>query len=221
MERIGVGLALYDLVPVAAAGIGLALLTAAVGRRYGPARRLAAAGTGFVIAAGVLKAGSKLVAAAGDGLPPPLLSEALFPLLAPGMVMLALAVAASGRSSRLRRALPALPVAVPGVVWVVAAVLSGGLGWGPAKLFLVIVATAGNVGLGVLLVRWSLASGLRRAAALFAVNLVVVIGLAGLTRGVEQTIAWQWIEQTINLGAQLAFLGAARDLARSNAPAAV
>ncbi|MFO7548337.1 MAG: hypothetical protein R6X29_05635 [Acidimicrobiia bacterium] len=215
MGPVGIPLAVYDLVPVAVAGLALGLITAAVGRRYRPARMVAAIGTAFVVGGGGLKAGSKLVAAAGDGIPPPLLDAALFPLIAPGMVMLALAVAATRAAPGIRRLLPALPVVVPAGVWTFAAVLAAGPGWDTAEVMLIVVATAGNVALGGLLIRWSLVVGLRWAAALFAVNLVVVIGMAGLTRGVDQTIGWQWIEQTINLGAQLAFLLGAHRLARA------
>ncbi len=198
----------HDLIPVIVAAVGLWWVTLALARRRPEAYRPAALGTAFVVAGGVAKAGSKLIAASTGSGVPVVLDQSLFPLLAPGMLLLALATSTKLSESRMG----ALVWMVPFAVWPSAAVVGFAVSWSAGKGALIALATVGNVWLAVALVRWASQLGLRTSAALFAVNLVVVIGLAGLARGVDQTTAWQWIEQNTNLAAQIAFLLAARRL---------
>lgn len=198
----------HDLLPVIVAAVGLWWVSLAIGRRRPEAFRPAALGTAFVVAGGVAKAGSKLIAAGTGAGVPVVLDEALFPLLAPGMILLGAATSTRWRESQLI----ALVWAVPGTIWLLAGIVSALVSWSAGKGLLIALATVGNLWLGLALMRWAASVGSRGTAMLFAINLVIVIGLAGLARTVDQTIAWQWIEQNTNLAGQAAFLVAARRL---------
>jgi hypothetical protein len=204
METIPLWLAVHDFIPVLVAGAGLGAVTVAVGRTHHAASLVVGVGAGLVVTAGLAKASAKLVAALGSGTPPPVLDEALFPLLAPGMVTAALGLAA--RHGRLEPLVPGAALWAPVLVWAAAGTVAATAGWDAAKPTLIGLATIGNVAIAVLLIRWARSAGRPRAAWLFGANLAVVLALAGMARAVEQTVAWQWVEQNLNLAAQLAFL---------------
>lgn len=215
MERIGLALAVHDFVPVLVAGVGLWRVTAWLSFRNTYAGRAAALGTTLVVAAGVAKAGSKLVAAVTGGSPPAVLDAALFPLMAPGMVLMAVAVLTGPATRRPDRTVFSLTWVVPVAVWAPSGVVAVWNGWAGSKAMLIALTTIGNVVLCVALAHRARACGLRLPAALFMVNLGIVIALAGLARAVEQTVPVQWVEQNVNLAAQLAFLVAATGLLRA------
>lgn len=215
MSGGSLALALHDFLPVLAAAGGFAYLVASVGARYRAASPVAAVGSTLVVAAGATKAAAKLLDALSAEAGLVFLDEALFPLLAPGMVLVAAAVGAALDSADRRRRLRTLLPVVPLSLWGLAGGSTLWIGKGAAVGLLIGVATVANVVLAVRLIRWSKASSLPNAAVLFAANLVVVLVLAGLARLVEQTTAWQWIEQNVNLLGQVAFLVAARLLHRA------
>jgi hypothetical protein len=215
LERIGLALAVHDFVPVLVAGVGLWRVTVWLSSRNTSAGRAAASGTALVVAAGVAKAGSKLAAALTGGSPPAVLDAALFPLMAPGMSLMAVAVLSGLSTRRSDRAIATLTWAVPVAVWAPASVVAVWNGWAGSKVLLIAITTIGNVVLCVALAHRARAVGLRLPAALFMVNLGVVVALAGLARAVEQTVPVQWVEQNVNLAAQLAFLVAATGLMRA------
>lgn len=213
-----VSLALHDLLPVIVAGLGLWKVTEAVGRRRPPARTTTGVGAALIVAAGASKAGAKLLSAMGIG-HAAWLDAALFPLLAPGMVLAAAGVWAAVMDGALYRRVASFVVAAPSIVWLGSTAIAAT--GGPATAVLIGVATVGNVALGVGLIRWSRREALGWAGWLFGLNIAIVIGLAGLARGVPQTVGWQWTEQNLNLLAQAAFLVAATALVKRESLEAV
>jgi hypothetical protein len=80
--------------------------------------------------------------------------------------------------------------------------------------WLLAVATIGNAWVVVVLVRWARRRDDRRAAVLFALNIAIVLGLAGAAAALPQTIPTQWAEQTASAIAQALFWWGAVRLAR-------
>ncbi len=212
MDLGEVALGVHDLIPVALAAVGLGMVAAAVGRVQPAGYRPAGLGAVLVVLGGLSKAIAKLIGAIADSAPPQLLDDALFPLLAPGMVLLAAAVIAGRGTGGWAAVIVSRPLLVPLMVWLVAGAVAAFAGSGPPKTLLIGIATLGNIALGVALIWWSRRLGLRAVAVLFGVNLIIVIGLAGMARALEPTTAAQWIEQNVNLVGQLAFLVASRSL---------
>lgn len=219
MTDATLALAVTDFVPVALSALALWRVRGLVAARRPVLRPALTAGVVLVVSAGVGKASGKVVLAVAD-VDVVLLNQGLFPLLAPGFLLLAVATsrALAGRGAR-----PvALSWAVAGPVWAVALALALGVSWDVAKTVLIVVASAGNVALFVTLARAAARDGSRAAATLFAASLVVVLALAGMARALEPTVANQWVEQSSNALAQLILVAAvaawARALAERTAP---
>lgn len=217
-----VALAAWDVAPVVFSVLGFVVLARLAGGFDERAGLLVWTGTWLVGLGGLTKPAYKfLVALTGGMTAPPLLDQALFWLLAPGFLVAAggLATAAAIDRDRTTRA---------GTVGRAAAVATIALGLGLLALVegrawfpaLLAVATVGNVWVVVVLVRWSLRRDERRAAALFAANLVVVLGLAGAAATIPSTIPAQWVEQTAAALAQGLFWWGAVRLARRVPPPA-
>jgi len=210
-----VALGIHDLIPVFVAAGGLAAVAAAVRRERQEHFGAAALGAVFIVAGGLSKASAKLIGAVSGGTPPQLLDEALFPLLAPGMLLLAGAVVAALEANGRLRLGAAQPAFIPVAVWGCAGALALLGGTTAATAVLIGLATLGNVVLAIALITWSRRLGLNYAAVLYGINLAIVLGLAGMARGLEQTTAIEWIEQNVNLIGQLAFLVASQSLLRT------
>ena len=213
-----VALALHDLLPVTVAAVAMVLLFRAVRVKWTPASWPFGVGAALVVIGGLGKAGGKLIGAVSSGPPPALLDEALFPLLAPGMLVAGAAASATAGSRLRGRLTRSVAFGIPIVVWVVTLGMSIMMGWDTAKVLLIVLGTVGNVWLAVALIRWCRSEGQIRSAWLFAANLLIVVGLAGMARAVEQTVGWQWVEQNVNLAGQLAFLTGSYWLLRAATP---
>ena len=214
MDLSRLALGIHDLIPVLVAAAGLAAVAAAVQSTQPRGFRAAVLGATFIVLGGLSKASAKLIGAITTSTPPQLLDDALFPLLAPGMLLLAGAVVGVLRAEGRRQLGVVSAALVPLAVWSIAgaaAVLSSSAA---AKALLIGLATLGNVVLALGLITWARRLELGRAV-LFAVNLIIVVGLAGMARALEQTTASQWIEQNVNLVGQLAFLFASHTLWRA------
>jgi len=212
MDSGRVALGLHDLIPVFLAAGGLIAIAAAVRRTQPDSHRAAALGAAFIVLGGLSKASAKLIGAVSASTPPQLLDDALFPLLAPGMLLLAVAVVAVLRAGGWARLGAAHSLLIPVAVWGLTGALALLSGSTAATALLIGLTTLGNVVLAVALIAWSRRLGLRNSAVLYGINLVIVIGLAGMARALEQTTATEWIEQSVNLVGQLAFLVASRSL---------
>ncbi|MBN2886721.1 MAG: hypothetical protein JXM75_08455 [Chromatiaceae bacterium] len=206
MQDFTLALALYDFVPVLLTAIGLWWLVRYVADHLPAALGMAALGALLILLGGLAKALWKLLAAT-LGLKLPWLSEALFPLMAPGFVLLAVALWSATQPARLSqrgRWLLALGV-------LLAAGLAVGLrqwvleiprGW---FLPLLTLASLGSLGVNLLLI--AAAVRLRRweVVVLLALNLAMVFALQPMARAGALTLRQQWIEQSLTAFGGLCF----------------
>ncbi|SNY66855.1 hypothetical protein [Paractinoplanes atraurantiacus] len=186
-------LALEDFVPVLFGMAGFALLALQAPE---PARRAGLIGALLIGLGGLSKCAWKLAVAAGWG-NPRLLEELLFPLMAAGAAAVCWALAVTLRPS------PPVPWWPFAAVVVVAA-------FGSAVLLslqpLFVAATFGVTAISVLA---AILAGRRRrylSVALFSAGLILVMSLVPLRSSESHhTVAYQWLEQSLNTCAQ-AFL---------------
>ncbi|MEV6300005.1 hypothetical protein AB0M02_11445 [Actinoplanes sp. NPDC051861] len=193
-----VALAVEDFVPVILGTLGFALLGKAAPNE--PAQRAGLAGALMIGAGGIAKCAWKLGYASGAG-DWKLLEQSLFPLMAAGATLLAWSLAVTVRHGKRTRFWPfglAFGLCAAG------AILSGSLN----PLF--VAATLGVTAISVL--GAVLAARHRRwwAVSLFALGLVLVMGLVPLRQSPSHdSLAFQWLEQSINTAAQACLLVAA------------
>ena len=188
-ETYTLSLALYDFAPVTFFLIGAIFLTMIATRMCGArCRRLAIAGSLLIFMGGFLKAVWKLLVALGVG-DFQLMSEIQFVLVAPGFFALLIVVIWMGRSERTKT--PAETALMPAIaVW---------------KIPFLIVMTLTSMGTMGILTYLSFQRNTRPAAAGYIVAFLCLVGLGAMASG-EQTIARQWIEQTVNTVGQLGFM---------------
>jgi len=188
-ETYPLALALYDFVPVAFFLIGSIFLVRTsiwmCGLRCG---RLAIAGSLLIFMGGFLKAIWKLLYTIGLG-DFQLLSESQFPLVAPGFLMLLIAVIMMARSDKEARTINAAPLLLM-ATW---------------KIPFLIVMTLTSMGVQGILTYVSFQRKSKLAAAGFIVAFLGLVGMGTLASG-EQTLARQWIEQSVNLVGQMGFM---------------
>jgi len=188
-------LAVTDYVPVALSALALWRVATLGGARAPERLALLRAGVIIVTAGGVVKATGKLILAM-DGRDVVLLNQGLFPLLAPGMLLLALGMSAALAGRDRPRTASLIPLAL---ILVAASSIAAGVGaWSVAKPALIAITSAANVALLVILARAAVRDGAQASSALFIASLVGVLALAGMSRALEPTIANQWIEQGSN-----------------------
>jgi hypothetical protein len=200
MENYTLGLALFDYLPVIAAGVGLYLVCryfARLAQYDGPWVVLMPL---IAVTGGTIKASWKLIWALQQ-VNYTWMSDQLFFFLASGYVLMAMFVMRSQRAANRGEALAAnwwqLPVLL--VIALVAAAFylmaGGGRGW--VGLLLATLSVANLVFLVTLIVH-AAKRGNRVAAFAFAASLTLGYVLVGLAR-MEQTAELQWIEEIINL----------------------
>ena len=200
MLAFPLSLALFNFLPVALTGVALWFLTRYVASQDAAVGRLALLGSALILAGGLSKASWKLIAAA-TGTDLVWLAAALFPLLAPGFALLAVALwGAVGR--QFGRPVPAglwpIALALVGAAFLAAAlrqwVFDLPRGW---FLPLLVLASLGNLAASGLLI--AVALRLRRwgTALLFAVNLLMIFALQPIAMMNPKTLAMHWLEQSL------------------------
>ncbi|NEV62913.1 hypothetical protein [Thiorhodococcus minor] len=217
MPDFSVALAVYDFAPVALIGLAFGLLVAvarAVDRACYPMMLL---GGVLVVSGGFAKALWKLIVAlTGQDLG--WLAMMLFPLMAPGFVLSAVAAwglldRVLGRPARLGWSAALLALALMAVaVGVREWLLSIPRGW---FLPLLAFVSLGNLILSLQLIRISLRLRRRSAALLFGLNLLVVFALPPIAIAGPATIWMHWLEQTLTTFGAGCFAAAAYLLWRS------
>ncbi|WP_175401141.1 hypothetical protein WDY80_01510 [Gordonia hongkongensis] len=186
VDQVSVPLALFDYVPVVLGAVGAFL----VARRLGAA--LAYIGAAMIFAGGFAKATEKLLSATGIA-DIPRLADALFPVMGCGFLLLA----ASAWGVR------NIALAAPVV--------------GAAAIGVAVPDIAGRYLVGVIVGATALYAALARDAwrdrdvttVAFLVVCLVGTYTLGPLAGQEQTVALQWVEQSINTFSQGAFAVAA------------
>jgi hypothetical protein len=188
-ETYPLALAIYDFVPVAFFLVGaLFLVRTAIricGLRCG---RLAIAGSLLIFLGGFFKAVWKLLYTIGVG-DFQLLSEIQFPLVAPGFLVLLIVVIRLARGKEVgenRFANNMLAI----------------LAW---KIPLLIVMTLASMGVQGILTYMAFRCNAKLAATGFILAFLGLMGMGVLASG-EQTLARQWIEQSVNSVGQLGFM---------------
>lgn len=210
-----VSLALYDYVPVVLSSLGFLVVARLLRTIDASMGRMGLLGWALITVGGLAKATWKLVLGITDGsVDVRWLDNSLFIFMAAGFVFAAAAIGAAlrGRPGGWQWATRINLVVYALAGW--AAFRVDGRAW---FFVLLGVAALANTVAVWLLGRHAWSLGRRRAATLFFVNLVVVLVLPGFARIPDQTIPLQWIEQSTNLVAQVAFFAAARSLAAAYA----
>ena len=209
MPQYGLDLALYNFLPVLFTALGLFCI-ARLTRVLAPANEpMALLGAALVVLAGLCKALWKLILALGG---PDLswLANALFPLMAPGFTLLALALWNAQRAPIPPRRPWLMPLALIGLGYGIAALRSWELalerGW---FLPLMILASLAILSLTALLLRETWRRRALWLAPLFLVNLAMVFALQRIARIEPKTLSLHWLEQSLTaLGAGAFALGA-------------
>ena len=182
-------LALYDFVPVAFFLIGAIFLVRISIRMCGiRCGRLAIAGSLLIFIGGLLKAIWKLLYTIGVG-NFQLLSESQFPLVAPGFLLLLFVVIMMARNEREVRATHTHSMLLM-ATW---------------KIPFLIVMTLTSMGVQGILTYVSFQRNAKLAAVGFIIAFLGLVGMGALAPG-EQTLAKQWIEQSVNSIGQLGFM---------------
>ncbi|BCJ40797.1 hypothetical protein GCM10010168_91790 [Actinoplanes ianthinogenes] len=205
-------LALEDFVPVIVGFLGFALLG-----RMGPAkaaRRAGVAGAVLIGLGGTAKCAWKLVYASGGG-DLAVLEQSLFPLMAAGACLLSWSLAVTIRRGGRTQI---WPFAVAFLIGVGGSAAAGSLH--PMFVVATFAVTAVSV-LGAIV-----AARYRQwwAVSFFVLGLVLVTSLVPLRQSPShETLAYQWLEQSLNTSAQALLLVAAwlttRAAARAGSPA--
>lgn len=210
------GLALYDFLPVIFTGIAVYFIARLI-QEWAPSAALAAGvGAGLVTLAGLSKATWKLiVTVTGQDLT--WLANALFPLMAPGFILLAVGM---WMARRVRTG-----KAAPGWVWMLPLLLilltyanAAYQTWGAGVergwfMPIMTLASVGNIGLTILLM---MSAGRRRwgLALLFTVNLLMVFALIPIAQIEPKSVGLHWFEQTLTTVGAAAFALASYRLLR-------
>jgi hypothetical protein len=210
LPQYGLDLALFNVLPVLLTAVALACIVRLV-RVLAPASApMAVMGAALVVLAGLCKASWKLILALG-GPELPALASALFPLMAPGFTLLALALwQAQLKVPPPPRRYWLAALALIGLAYGIAALRHWGLGvergW---FLPLLALASLANLTLTALLLRESWRRRAVWLAPLFLANLAMVFALQRIARIEPMTISLHWLEQSLTaLGAGAFALGA-------------
>lgn len=203
-------LALQDFVPVVCAGFGFFTLAELLSRGHAQARKLAFFGASVITLGGLLKATWKLTMAVSQGaINLVVLDKQLFFSLAVGFICLATALLS------IRRGSPrALPVALLcSLLAVGAGVFFLRRGGESYRVPLLLCVVLGNTITLVLAIAAARTRGLRLASYLIGAYLVTGFIMPSLAR-LEQTIAVQWVEQSVNSAGAIGLLLGSRLLRR-------
>lgn len=201
-------LALQDFVPVVCAGLGFFMLADILSRGHAQARALAFVGAGLIALGGLLKASWKLTIAATDRDLVPL-DKQLFFTLAVGFICLATALVSARRG--FAHPWPvALALSLVAVSVGLTLFMRGGELYRAPMLLCMVV---GNTTTLVLAIGHARARGLSLAMYLIGAYLITGFIMPSLAR-FEQTIALQWVEQSVNSAGSLGLLFGSRILRR-------
>ncbi|MBK1717687.1 hypothetical protein [Thiocystis violacea] len=194
-----VSLALFDFLPVLLMGVALWYLARLVQAIEAPLHRLAWLGGLLIVAGGLSKATWKLLVAA-TGVDIGWLATALFPLMAPGFALLAVAIWGSARRIRGRRPLAGwrLALLMVTLAFAVAAIrhwlLDIPRGW---FLPLLVLVSLGNLVTSIQLIGLAFHLRRRSIAMLFMVNLAMILALQPIAMSLPDTLAMHWFEQSL------------------------
>jgi len=200
-------LALVDFLPVIFSAIGYYLLfrmASHVNEQHG---RVAAFGALLIVIGGLIKATWKLITAS-SGTDIRWMDDGMFIWMVTGYTLLMWSIWQTARTVQGKKPLHAW--LVPAIIIVVTLAGSYYLNISqpdsPAwKRVLLSVMVLTSVITSILLIVFAFRQKLSLAGALFIVNLIIIFAMNGLARMPEQTIALQWMEESINTISWLCF----------------
>lgn len=202
-------LALVDFLPVFFTAVGLVAITRMVAHVNATQGRVALYGTLLTIAGGFFKATWKLLMASSNGVVDiRWMEEGLFVFMAPGYILLAWSVWQTVRTVQGKNGHHAWipPLAMIGIVFAASVTLfvmyPNSPAWERVLLSVMVLATFIT---GIFLLVFAFRQRLSTAGWLFILNLIGIFLLNGLARLESQPISLQWIEESINTLAWLAF----------------
>ncbi len=189
METYTLPLALLDYVPNIAFLVGALFLVRTMRLALGaPCSRVCMTGLLLIFSGGMLKATWKLIYTLGMA-DIQWMSEIQFILLAPGFLALLVTTILLARTK---------PFKAPAIILAIA----------PWKIPLLAIMTLSSLGAQGILTYISFKRKAPLAASLFIVAVLCMLGMSGMASGSEQTVAAQWIEETMNSIGQIAFAAA-------------
>lgn len=210
-----VSLALFDFLPVIFSGIGVLILAQMIGRFDATSGKAAYFAALLIVLGGLSKAVWKIIIAT-TGTDIVWLDDLLFVFLAPGFTLLSWSLWNAQQVMQGREIAKNVWLRPLGVIALF------GIGAVAAKLaqpderywffILLTLTTFANLAVSVLVIRQAKQQGQPVTMGLFIFNIVMVFALSGMARIPEQTIALQWIEESLNVLAQGAFALAAGQL---------
>lgn len=187
-ETYSIEMALMDFLPNFAFLVGAFFLVKMVLRlRSQACARMLMLGTLLVFMGGFTKATWKLLASLGTDIE--FLGQMQFVLAGIGFLGMVVTVILLARNAKIAKGAPMLAMAA----------------W---KIPFLAVMTISSLGAQGILAYLSFKWGSKVAGALFIVAVLCMLGMAGMSSG-EQTIARQWVEQSINLVGQSCFAAGA------------
>ncbi len=221
LSAFPLSLSLFNFLPVALTGLALWLLTRYTANQDPSDYRLALLGAVLILAGGLAKASWKLIAAT-TGTDLVWLANALFPLMAPGFALLAVALWGAVLGQR-RRPVPVglWQVALAAVaITFAAAALRHWLLQVPRGRFLplLVLASLGNLAASLLLIGAALSIRWLGTALLFAVNLLMIFALQPIAMMNPKTLAMHCTEQSLTALGTACFALAAYRLWRLTSP---
>ena len=207
-------LALVDFLPVTFTAMGLYFIYRMVAHIHPMQGNVTALGAILTVAGGFFKALWKLLmASSGGSIDINWMEDGLFVFMAPGYTLLAWSVWQTVRRVQGKKTFNTwlAPVVIIAVMFAGSYYLYTSNPTSPAwERILLSVMVLATVITGILLIVFGFRQRLPLAGWLFIINLVGIFLLNGLARMDEQTIALQWIEESINTVSWLCFAIAAK-----------
>ena len=209
-------LALVDFLPVAFTTIGLYFIFRMVAHINPAQGNVAALGATLTVAGGFFKALWKLLMASSGGtIDINWMEDGLFVFMAPGYTLLAWSVWQTVRAVQGKKTFHTwlAPIIIIAIMFAGSFYLYTSNPTSPAwERILLSVMVLATVITGILLIVFGFRQKLPLAGWLFIINLVGIFLLNGLARMDDQTIALQWIEESINTVSWLCFAIASKKI---------
>lgn len=193
-------LAVQNFMPVLLSAVAFGWVAAMLRKEDALAGKLALMSVVLIVTGGALKAGWKLLMSLWV-LDVPALSQSLFPLIAPGFALLALALWRAQRQAGQGRILAVAAVVLLIEALALGAAFAGVRQW---KIPLLTLLTLAMVAAAVLLIGRARLGGDRASAALIALYVIASFGLSGIAVMPQRTLAVEWTEQLVSTAGALA-----------------
>jgi len=209
-----ISLALVDFLPVIFTAVGMYFIVRMVSHLNATQGKVAAMGAALIVTGGFLKAIWKLVMAfPGNDIR--WMDDGMFAWMASGYTLLVWSIWQTVRVLRGKKMFNAwlIPVSIIALMLASSFYFHTFSPDSPAwKRILLSVMVLASIITSVLLIVFAFRQKLFLAGALFIINLIIIFVMNGLARMPEQTIALQWMEESINSVSWLCFFIATKEV---------